>query len=1104
MAKPLVIVESPAKAKTLSRFLGGKFRVEASIGHVRDLPERASEVPKEIKDKPWGRMAVDVDGDFTPYYVVPLSKRKRISELKAAVKEASEVLLATDPDREGESISAHLQEVLQPKVPTRRIVFHEITEEAVREAIANARDVDHHLVKAQEGRRILDRLFGYTLSPVLWKKVGTGLSAGRVQSVAVRLIVEREEERRAFHKASFWDLEARIAADGREFTATLVRLGDRRIASGKDFDAATGKLKESTARLLTEADAGALAADLRGRLPWAVTAVEERPQTQRPSPPFTTSTLQQEANRKLGFSADRTMKAAQGLHDEGLISYHRTDSTTLSQKALGEAAKAIKDIYGAEFHTGTRQYQTKVRNAQEAHEAIRPTDFDRRPQQMSGLDVDELRIYELIWKRAIASQMADARLLRTSVEITAPSGQGDAVFTASGKAIQFAGFLRAYVEGSDDPAAALDDQETILPTLSRGQPIGAEGAAGATLARLDSKGHETTPPARYTDASLVKRLEDEGIGRPSTYASIIKTILGRGYVFRQGKALIPSFTAFAVTSLLRSHFSDYVDLGFTAEMEEDLDQIASGERTSFDFVRDFYRGDNGRPGLEQRAQSDDQIPYPAVDVGIDPETDLPIRVRIGRFGPFLARGEGGDGHTASLPDEVAPADFTVEPGGRPAQRQGRRAALARRPSDDGREGLPADRPLRSVRAARRDAGEGRQGRQGAEAEARLAAEDAVRRVDADARPGAAAPEPAAPGRHPSRRRQADRRQLRPVLAVREAQHRLPLARFGSGGVRGHARSGRRIVPAAEAEPPAERLAHRAERAGREARHGEGDAGAVGPLRSLRHRRDHARLAAEERRPGEDHDRRGRRTAQGAGSDGPAAEEGRPQGRRRRAASSRPQERASQGRLIGDSMEPVVQIVGAGLAGSEAAWQVASRGVRVVLHEMRPAKPTAVHKTAGCAELVCSNSFRGDKLDNAVGLLKEEMRRLGSLIMQAAETARVPAGAALAVDRDRFSAEVTTALAVHPLISIVRGEVPAIPPPRADGGPVIIATGPLTSDALSADLVRMVGAEHLYFYDAISPIVLAESIDRSKVFRASRWDRSLRRTAACRPRRRRGR
>jgi DNA topoisomerase-1 len=665
MAKPLVIVESPAKAKTLSRFLGGKYRVEASIGHVRDLPERASEVPAEIKDKPWGRMAVDVDGDFKPYYVVPLAKKKRISELKAAVKEASEVLLATDPDREGESISAHLQEILKPKVPTHRIVFHEITEEAVRDALAHKRDVDAHLVKAQEGRRILDRLYGYTLSPVLWKKVQTGLSAGRVQSVAVRLIVEREEERRAFQKAAFWDLEARIAAEGREFTATLVRLGDKRVASGKDFDPATGRLKDDAARLLTEADARALATDLSGRLPWTVTGVDERPTTQRPSPPFTTSTLQQEANRKLGYSADRTMKAAQGLHDEGLISYHRTDSTTLSQKALGEAERAIKDIYGAEFHTGSRQYQTKVRNAQEAHEAIRPTDFNQRPQQMSGLDPDEARVYELIWMRAIASQMADARLLRTNIEITGRTAGGeDALFTASGKAIQFAGFLRAYVEGSDDPAAALDDQETILPALTRGQPIArAEAgsvARGATLAALDPKGHETVPPARYTDASLVKRLEDESIGRPSTYASIISTILRRGYVFRQGKALVPSFTAFAVTDLLKNHFGDYIDLGFTAEMEEDLDQIASGERTSFDFVRDFYRGTKGRPGLEQRAQGDDQIPYPAVDLGTDAGSGLPVRVRIGRFGPFLQRGEGGEGHTASIPDEIAPADFQVE------------------------------------------------------------------------------------------------------------------------------------------------------------------------------------------------------------------------------------------------------------------------------------------------------------------------------------------------------------------------------------------------------------------------------------------------------------
>jgi DNA topoisomerase-1 len=664
MAKPLVIVESPAKARTLSRFLGSRYRVEASFGHVRDLPERANEVPAEIKDKSWGRMAVDVDGDFTPYYVIPNDKKKHITALRAALKDASELLLATDPDREGESISAHLKEVLRPRVPTRRIVFHEITEEAVREALEHARDVDDHLVKAQEGRRILDRLYGYTLSPVLWKKVQTGLSAGRVQSVAVRLIVEREEERRAFRKASYWDLEARIGAGGREFVATLVRIADRRLASGKDFDATTGQLKDGHAHLLDEAAARRLHEELGGRLPWQVSAVDERPVTQRPAPPFTTSTLQQEANRKLGFSADRTMSAAQGLHDEGLISYHRTDSTTLSQKALGDAANVIRDIFGPTFHTGPRQYQTKVRNAQEAHEAIRPTDFNRRPQDHAGLDGDEARIYDLIWKRAIASQMADARLLRTTVEITARAGDGTpSIFSATGKAIQFPGYLRAYVEGSDDPAADLGDQETILPSMKVGQRVEAPQTAAAdalTLAGLEPKGHETTPPARYTDASLVKRLEDEGIGRPSTYASIISTILRRGYVFRQGKALVPSFTAFAVTDLLRRHFSDYVDPGFTAEMEEDLDQVANGERTSLDFVREFYRGSTGRPGLEQRVADDESISYPAVELGIDADTAMPVRVRIGRYGPFVQRGEGGPGNTASLPEDITPADFTVE------------------------------------------------------------------------------------------------------------------------------------------------------------------------------------------------------------------------------------------------------------------------------------------------------------------------------------------------------------------------------------------------------------------------------------------------------------
>jgi DNA topoisomerase-1 len=674
MAKPLVIVESPAKAKTLSRFLGNRYRVEASFGHIRDLPERASEVPASIKDKPWGRMAVDVDGDFTPHYVIPADKKKHITALKAAVKDASEVFLATDPDREGESISWHLKEVLQPKVPVRRIVFHEITEEAVNEAIRNAHEVDENLVRAQESRRILDRLYGYTLSPVLWKKVQTGLSAGRVQSVAVRLLVEREEERRRFRKAGFWDLDARLRKDGREFTATLVRIGDQRLASGKDFEPTTGKLKEPNVRLLDSAGARALADVLPQRLPWSVTNVEERPVTQRPAPPFTTSTLQQEANRKLGYSADRTMSIAQRLFQgveigggdiEGLITYHRTDSTTLSQKALHEAECYIKGEFGEPYYTGPRQYQTKVRNAQEAHEAIRPTDFRLKPEQLQGhLEHDELRLYELIWKRTIASQMADARLLRTTVEITGTNDKNErCIFTATGKAIQFPGFLRAYVEGSDDPAEALGDQETILPVVKVGEQVVPAAGAGDALAllNLDPKGHETTPPPRYTEASLVKRLEEDGIGRPSTYAPTIDTIKRRGYVFMQGKALVPSFTGFAVTKLLREHFSDYVDTGFTAEIEKDLDQISEGERNWIAFLREFYRGNGGDElGLEQKVRDDDTITYPAVDLGIDPGTNEPVRVRIGRYGPFVQRGEGGAGNTASIPDDVAPADLSVE------------------------------------------------------------------------------------------------------------------------------------------------------------------------------------------------------------------------------------------------------------------------------------------------------------------------------------------------------------------------------------------------------------------------------------------------------------
>jgi DNA topoisomerase-1 len=488
-----------------------------------------------------------------------------------------------------------------------------------------------------------------------------------------------------FRAGRYWDLEARLASRaGGEFTATLVRVAGERVATGKDFDPSTGQLASPGVRLLDEVEARRLVDALRRGLPWRVTGVDERPTTQRPAPPFTTSTLQQEANRKLGFSSERTMQIAQRLFQgveigggemEGLISYHRTDSTTLSERALGESARVIREMFGAEFHLAPRQYQTRVRNAQEAHEAIRPTDFRLTPQELverGVLEPDELRLYELIWKRTIASQMTDARLLRTTLEVTAADESGTPyVFTAAGKAIQFPGFLRAYVEGSDDPAAELEDQETLLPKCEVGDLVVAGNAPEAVADRarlllvgdgLSARGHETTPPARYTEASLVKRLEEDGIGRPSTYAPTIETIQRRGYVFRQGKALVPSFVAFAVTKLLREHFDEYVDLGFTARMEELLDDISNGELDWVDFLRKFWHGggDEG-PGLEPKVRdSEEKITYPLIDVGVDPDSSMPIRVRIGRYGPFLQRGEGGDGNTASIPDDVAPADLTAE------------------------------------------------------------------------------------------------------------------------------------------------------------------------------------------------------------------------------------------------------------------------------------------------------------------------------------------------------------------------------------------------------------------------------------------------------------
>jgi DNA topoisomerase-1 len=664
MAIPLLIVESPTKARTLSGFLGNRYCVMASVGHVRDLPKNAKEVPESIKGKKWGSMAVDVDHDFQPHYVISSDRKGTIREMKSAVKDASEVLLATDPDREGESISWHLLELLKPKVPVHRIVFHEITEEAVLGAIRNSRELDRNLVDAQESRRILDRLFGYGVSPVLWRRVAAGLSAGRVQSVAVRLVVEREEERKAFRKAGFWNLEATLTGEGREFTATLVRVDGKRVAIGKDFDAATGKPGNGAVTVLDGSRSAALAETLRGSIPWEVTGVEEKPVTQRPSPPFTTSTLQQEANRKLGFSADRTMSAAQRLFDSGVISYHRTDSTTLSDKALQEAGRTIRGMYGDAYYGGARLYRTKVKNAQEAHEAIRPTDFSLTPDKTGiRFHPDEARVYELIWKRAVASQMADANLLRTTVEITA-AGEGGVpcIFTASGKVIRFPGYLRAYVEGSDDPAADLGDRESLLPACRKGDRVSRPGDdTPLSLLDLSPKSHETSPPARYTDASLVKRLEDDGIGRPSTYASIIKTILERGYVWRQGKALIPTYTALVVTAFLKEHFRTLVELDFTGRIEEKLDLISNGAMGRVAFLREFYLGDGQEwPGLKALVERDDWGDYPSIHLGEDPATGKRIIAKLGRFGPYVQRGDGGEGNTAPLSGDVAPADFGLE------------------------------------------------------------------------------------------------------------------------------------------------------------------------------------------------------------------------------------------------------------------------------------------------------------------------------------------------------------------------------------------------------------------------------------------------------------
>ncbi len=653
----LVIVESPAKAKTIAGYLGEGYDVEASVGHIRDLPQ-PSELPADMKKGPFGKFAVDVDHGFEPYYVVDSDKKKKVAELKRLLKDADELFLATDEDREGEAIAWHLLEALQPKVPVKRMVFHEITREALQRALETTRDIDDRLVDAQETRRILDRLYGYEVSPVLWRKVRRNLSAGRVQSVATRMVVERERERMAFRAASYWDLLGTFAADGdATFTARLTGVDGARVATGKDFDD-LGRLKDGARAVvhLDEAAATGLARALDGA-GVSVRSVDEKPYTRRPAAPFTTSTLQQEASRKLRFSSRQAMRVAQSLYENGYITYMRTDSTVLSNEALTAARSQAADLYGPEYVPDKpRMYASKSKNAQEAHEAIRPAgDRFRTPAQVSGqLRGDEFRLYELIWKRTVASQMADARGSTASVRLAATASDGrDAEFSASGTVITFRGFLAAYEEGRDEQRGDDErDSERRLPQLAQGDAV--------TTRELEALGHETSPPPRYTEASLVKALEERGIGRPSTYASTISTIIDRGYVWQRGNALVPSWVAFAVTRLMEEHFSRLVDYDFTAAMESDLDKIAGGEEERGAWLQRFYFGDadSALEGLRDLAGDLDEID--AREISTVPLGEGVV-LRVGRYGPYVeVPGEDGEPRRATVPDDVAPDELTVE------------------------------------------------------------------------------------------------------------------------------------------------------------------------------------------------------------------------------------------------------------------------------------------------------------------------------------------------------------------------------------------------------------------------------------------------------------
>ncbi len=651
----LVIVESPTKVKTIAGYLGDGYVVESSRGHVRDLPTGAAEVPAKYKGEKWARTGIDVEHGFEPLYVVSPDKRSTIRTLKDALAGADELLLATDDDREGEAIAWHLMEELKPKVPVRRMVFHEITANAIADAVANPRDLDTDKVDAQETRRILDRLYGYEVSPVLWKKVMPRLSAGRVQSVATRLVVDRERERIAFRSAGYWDLDAVLDAGPEAqpplFPARLTHVGAARVAQGRDFDD-LGRLKQGNDQLthLDETGAQALAEQLRSA-EYAVTSVESRPYRRSPYAPFRTTTMQQEAGRKLGFTAQRAMSVAQDLYEGGFITYMRTDSVTLSNSAIAAARAQVGQLFGSDYlPEKPRTYTSKVKGAQEAHEAIRPSGESFRTPAQTGLRGDQFRLYELIWMRTVASQMRDAEGLTVSVKINARPGQGDeCTFAASGRTITFHGFLKAYVESKDDSDSATDDQQTRLPQLSEGQSLRPD--------EVTASGHETRPPARYTEPSLVAKLEELNIGRPSTYATIIRTITSRDYVFKKGSALVPTWLAFAVTRLLEEHFPRLVDYSFTAQMEEVLDQIADGDAQRLQVLTDFYFGAGDEEGLQRLVSELGDIDARALSTFPIGDLDSTIVARVGRYGTYV---EDGEGKRASVADDVPPDELTVE------------------------------------------------------------------------------------------------------------------------------------------------------------------------------------------------------------------------------------------------------------------------------------------------------------------------------------------------------------------------------------------------------------------------------------------------------------